>query len=189
MARVARRRRARRRAFFYLLLALVVLAIVWRPGGGTRRETGGRAVPSHSLALAAGAPELILPVPGRTGSGFGWRLGPGGRVEFHTGVDIPAAEGTPVVAAAAGRVTKIADDPAGYGRYLIIDHGDGWETLYAHNAKITVVLGQRVEQGHPVARVGGTGNATRPHLHLELRFGGEPVDPLPHVVTSARAHP
>lgn len=167
---------------FVLLVALLAVFALRLSGvrrgpavSGAHRTASGR-----SLAIDTGAPSLTLPVAGRVTSGFGWRAGSGDSPEFHTGVDLPAAEGETVRAAAAGVVEQVAEEPEGYGRYLLINHGDGWATLYAHNSRILVVQGQPVRRGQPVARAGRTGNATSSHVHFELRFRGEAVDPLPH---------
>lgn len=177
-----RLRRSRRYGMFLCLLVLVAAVASLPPDGPLRWVARGvhRAVPGHSVAITTGAPALTLPVPARATSGFGWRVGDGGRREFHAGADLPADEGQVVLAAADGVVERVAEEPAGYGRFLVIDHRNGWETLYAHLSGVLVAEGDPVRRGQPVARAGRTGNATRPHLHLELRFRGEAVDPLPY---------
>jgi murein DD-endopeptidase MepM/ murein hydrolase activator NlpD len=118
------------------------------------------------------------PTAGRVGSGFGMRVHPITRVRrLHAGVDIGAPTGTPIVAAAAGVVTS-AGRAGGYGNLVKIDHGGGVETRYAHASVLLVRAGQRVERGQLIARVGSTGLSTGPHLHFEVRVGGQPVDPL-----------
>jgi murein DD-endopeptidase MepM/ murein hydrolase activator NlpD len=117
------------------------------------------------------------PVEGPITSGYGMRMHPIlGERRMHTGIDIGAPYGTPIKAAAAGRVIR-ADYYSGYGNCVILDHGGGMTTLYAHCSAILVSVGQDVEQGHVIARVGATGLATGPHLHFEIRQGGKPIKP------------
>lgn len=99
----------------------------------------------------------------------------------HAGIDIGDAQGNPVVAAAAGTVTRVRNDPDGYGLYLDIDHGNGWTTRYAHNSKILVSVGQTVTQGQQIARVGSTGASSGPHLHFEVRKNGSAKNPLSYL--------
>jgi len=110
-------------------------------------------------------------------SGFGRRVHPvTGDHRFHTGVDLRAAEGAPIRAAAGG-IVRDAGPRGGYGKAVEIDHGDGTTTLYAHASQLLVHKGQRVDEGQPVGLVGQTGVATGPHLHFELRRHDHPVDP------------
>ena len=94
----------------------------------------------------------------------------------HTGLDIGAASGTPILAAAGG-VIKYASPMGTYGNLVIVSHGNGVETYYAHCSKILVSVGQQVSSGDKIALVGSTGNSTGPHLHLEVRINGQPVNP------------
>jgi murein DD-endopeptidase MepM/ murein hydrolase activator NlpD len=87
---------------------------------------------------------------------------------MHTGIDLIVTEGTPVLAAAAGRVLLV-DEVSGYGLTVVVDHGQGWQTLYAHLFEIAVQPGEQVERGQPLGRVGESGRASTPHLHFELR--------------------
>lgn len=120
---------------------------------------------------------FISPMAGAYTSGFGWRVHPVTGVRtFHTGLDIRARSGTPVHAAGAGVVT-VAADLAGYGLTVVIDHGNGLTTLYAHNSRLVVRQGQRVVKGQRIAYSGRTGTATGPHLHFEVRRNGTPEDP------------
>lgn len=96
----------------------------------------------------------------------------------HGAVDIAAPTGTPVYAAAGGTVTKVGYDYGGYGNYMVIDHGNGMETLYAHLSKIDVTEGQRVHQNDQIGLVGSTGRSTGPHLHFEVRIGDQKVNPF-----------
>jgi murein DD-endopeptidase MepM/ murein hydrolase activator NlpD len=101
---------------------------------------------------------------------------------MHTGVDLIVAEGTPVHAARSG-VVVLADSVAGYGLTVLLDHRDGWQTLYAHLRDLAVQPGQRLGRGEVLGWVGATGRASTPHLHLELRRRGagavEALDPQP----------
>jgi murein DD-endopeptidase MepM/ murein hydrolase activator NlpD len=121
---------------------------------------------------------LLRPVAGRITSGFGYRIHPIlGVRKMHTGVDIAASTGTPIQAAAPGRVIH-SGEMGGYGRCIIIDHGGGVATLYGHCSSLSVWAGQQVKQGQTIGRVGTTGLTTGPHLHFEVRRNGTPVDPL-----------
>lgn len=124
---------------------------------------------------AAGA--WIHPVEGRVSSPFGPRRLEGeAEARLHAGLDIAAPTGTPIRAARGGTVT-FAGRRGGYGNTVVIEHGGGLSTLYAHAASIDVAEGDRVRAGAPIATVGSTGRSTGPHLHFEIRRDGEPVDP------------
>ena len=99
----------------------------------------------------------------------------------HQGLDLGADKGTPVVAVRDGVVVYAAAGMRGYGKTVIVDHGDGWQTLYAHNSSLLVRTGERVRAGASIARVGRTGNATGDHLHFEMRNNGRAVDPIVHL--------
>lgn len=107
----------------------------------------------------------------------------------HAGLDIRGEPGQEILAARAGRVVFCGDRLSGYGKMVILDHGEGMQTLYAHDEEILVRLGDEVEPGQPIARVGKTGNATTEHCHFEIRKDTLPVDPLPYLETVARAEP
>ncbi|TVR65587.1 MAG: M23 family metallopeptidase [Gemmatimonadales bacterium] len=126
----------------------------------------------------------ILPTAGAITSGFSHsRMHPiHHEARPHTGIDISAPTGTPILAAAQGRVT-FAGRRAGYGLTVIVDHGFGYSTLYAHASEVKVRAGQEVSRGDVIARVGRSGIATSPHLHYEVHVGGRPVDPRNYLLT------
>jgi len=133
-------------------------------------------------AAASPAPELANPVPGaRLTSGYGDRWNPITKARgHHDGVDLGAREGTPVLSPGPGVVrvaTESYDAAPHLGTVVIVDHGDGLATLYAHLASLAVSAGQRVDPGTTLGTVGATGDVTGPHLHLEVRDHGELVDP------------
>jgi murein DD-endopeptidase MepM/ murein hydrolase activator NlpD len=115
---------------------------------------------------------LIWPVQAPITSPFGWRWG-----RMHEGIDLGAAYGTPIHAAAAGTVIYCGWEE-GYGNFVVIDHGGNLATAYGHQSRIAVTCGQHVEQGQVIGYVGSTGHSTGPHLHFEVRVDGNPVDPL-----------
>ena len=126
---------------------------------------------------------FIWPVPGYTtiSSPFGMRVHPiTGVYKLHTGTDVPAPKGTNFLAMNSGTVIK-AGFNAAYGNMVIIDHGGGIATVYAHGDEVLVSLGQEVKQGEPVLKVGSTGYATGPHAHFEIRINGEYIDPMKYV--------
>ena len=117
------------------------------------------------------------PVNGRLMDGFGHRSDPfSGEGAMHTGVDISAAFGTPVKATGDGIVT-FANWNGGYGRCVVVDHGNGYQTWYAHLSRMDVVEGDEIRQGEVVGRVGTTGRSTGAHLHYEVRIHSTPVNP------------
>jgi murein DD-endopeptidase MepM/ murein hydrolase activator NlpD len=119
-----------------------------------------------------------LPVHGRLTSGFGERFHPIlGYVRFHDGVDLAAPAGTPIVAAADGRVMG-AGWRGGYGQEVQIAHADGLETLYGHMSRIATHAGEFVRKGEVIGYVGSTGLSTGPHLHFEVTRNGRPVNPM-----------
>lgn len=121
----------------------------------------------------------IWPLPGYSpGSAYGWRIHPiWGDMRFHAGEDIGAPSGTPILAADSGIATVISDNGNGYGNYIMINHGGGRVTLYAHMSGFAVSNGASVTQGQVIGYVGSTGNSTGPHLHFEVRVNGATTDP------------
>ncbi|HEX5416811.1 MAG TPA: peptidoglycan DD-metalloendopeptidase family protein [Chloroflexota bacterium] len=128
---------------------------------------------------ADGAPALIWPAVGPITTPFGvkgneWKEG------FHMGLDIGASYGSPIVAAASGAVeTAALDTEHGYGNEVLINHGGGWETRYAHMSKLVAKPGEQVKQGQIIGYVGDTGFADGPHCHFEVIRNGKWVDPRP----------
>lgn len=139
-------------------------------GGGS--SSNGGFVPSNG--------QLSRPVNGPITSGFGYRPSPipGLPLYNHTGVDFGAPMGTPIRAAADGRVIIAGWSNLGYGNYVVIDHGNGISTLYGHNSSLAVSQGQIVSRGQVIAYCGMTGYATGPHCHFEVRINGTPVNPM-----------
>ena len=131
--------------------------------------SGSYSPPSDSTPSAAG---LIWPVSGPVTSPFGMRWG-----RMHEGIDIGVGYGTPIHAAASGRVIY-AGWMEGYGNLVAIDHGRGMSTAYGHQSRIAVSNGQTVSQGQVIGYVGCTGHCFGPHLHFEVRINGTPVDPM-----------
>jgi len=131
--------------------------------------------------------EFLWPVPGYSTitSKFGWRT-LYGKANWHTGIDISGYNvyGKNIVAANSGTVIKAVTSyvpKKGYGKYVIIDHGGGYTTLYGHCSSLLVKVGQTVKRGDPIALVGSTGNSTGPHLHFGIYINGKEVDPLPYL--------
>jgi murein DD-endopeptidase MepM/ murein hydrolase activator NlpD len=119
----------------------------------------------------------VWPLNAKVSSSFGFRKDPlTGKKKFHEGMDLAAKEGTDVKAVMAGRV-QIVDDQKGYGKVVVLDHGQGYTTLYAHNSDITVKTGDWVQKGSTIAKVGSTGRSTGPHLHFEVIKDGQKLDP------------
>ena len=156
-----------------------------RTRGALRRFQRSAGLPADGVAGAGTLAALRSPLPrlpislawparGPLGSLFGPR-----GFGFHAGVDIAAAAGTPVAAAAPGRVVWAGYRAGGWGLLVTIAHRDGVRTMYAHLSRVGVRLGERVGAGARVGRVGATGDATGPHLHFEVRLRGAAVDPLP----------
>lgn len=138
----------------------------------------GIAIGSAPAASAATTPPVVAALdPSAVSSPYGWRGDPfTGQARFHAGTDLRLAYGTPVAAPAAGTV-NFAGERGGYGTTIVIDHGNGRETLFAHLSSLDARVGDRVEAGQTIARSGNSGRSTGPHLHVEVREDGRPVDP------------
>lgn len=168
---------------------------VFVPGAGRMLD-----VPPYPAPL----PDVAVPAPPepeieeRGAGDFQWPVGGGEilsrfgarrRTHRHAGLDIRGRPGQEVVAAQGGVVTFSGSTRTGYGKLVIIDHGGGFESLYAHNSENLVAAGDEVAQGQTIARVGRTGNATTAHTHFEIRRGGVPIDPLPYFLSVAEVRP
>lgn len=141
---------------------------------GNNSSSGGGNNPSYQGG------KFAWPVPSThsISSSYGYRIHPiTGNKKLHAGIDIPGQAGDTVVAAESGTVI-VAEYSSSYGNYVIIDHGSGLTTLYAHNTSLNVRAGQKVQRGQQIARVGTTGLSTGNHLHFEVRVNGSTVDPM-----------
>lgn len=151
---------------------LFLLAPASEPGAGA----GGGVLASTAVRLDGVRPALRWPLASRVvvGSAFGARDG-----RRHEGIDLPAPTGTPVYAAADGRVAYAGNGVRGYGNMVVLRHAGDLLTVYAHNAVLLVSQGAPVRAGDRIALVGQSGRATGPHLHFEVRAGQIPQDPMP----------
>ena len=153
--------------------------MVWIPGVARELDV---EIASPPPAVAAG--EWIWPVPNGTVLST---YGAPRRTHRHGGIDIGAPHGRPVLATRAGRVVYSGAGLRGYGKTIILDHGEGMQSLYAHNSALLVSLGEGVDQGQSIARIGRTGNATADHCHFEIRVNERRVDPMRWVDHDRRA--
>lgn len=171
--------------------------------------TGGPALPMDEMGIAAltaktnrleedlrayegilrerGYTPTAWPVDGTLEGGFGGRRNPfgGSGYEFHSGQDIEAPWGAPVVAGASGRVSFVGWQN-GYGQLVVVDHGGGLTTRYGHLSHIDVELNQTVSRAQLLGKVGSTGRSTGPHLHYEVRINDQAVNPLPYLLLSTK---
>jgi len=142
----------------------------WSRRSATRE--GGKVRPNYE------ATAVPLPVGQTVTSAFGWRADPlTGEGRFHKGVDVRAAYGQQIPAVANGTVVS-AGPAGGYGLSVVIEHGSGIRTRYAHLSEVKVKAGEAVSRGQDIGRVGNSGRSTGPHLHFEVLAGGRPVDPV-----------
>jgi murein DD-endopeptidase MepM/ murein hydrolase activator NlpD len=172
--------------------------------------TGGPALPLDEMGLATltakmgrleedlrayeavlrqrGYTPTVWPVDGTLEAGFGGRRNPfgGSGYEFHSGQDIEAAWGVPVVAGASGRVSFVGWQN-GYGQLVVVDHGGGLTTRYGHLSHIDVEVNQTVSRAQLLGKVGSTGRSTGPHLHYEVRINDQPVNPLQYLLLSNKS--
>ncbi|MFZ1422825.1 MAG: M23 family metallopeptidase [Saprospiraceae bacterium] len=112
-------------------------------------------------------------------SGYGIRLHPVHKInKMHEGIDFAAPAGTAIQATGNGRIIKIENKSSGYGRNVLIDHGFGYQTLYAHMKEVKVRQGEKVKKGQLIGLIGSTGTSTAPHCHYEVRYHGKPVNPV-----------
>lgn len=144
---------------------------------------------SENAEILEHTPTLRPVDGGYISSGFGIRRDPyTKRMSAHQGIDISEPTGAPVMAAAAGRVI-FASRYYNYGKFVVIDHGNGYQTAYGHLSRIDVRDGQLVAKGQDIGKVGMTGRATAPHLHYEVRQDGQPVDPSDYFFDDVAASP
>ncbi|SES85472.1 peptidoglycan DD-metalloendopeptidase family protein [Anaerobranca gottschalkii] len=143
-----------------------------KPVAAQRTVVPSRSGVTTTVASIPTFRNLLWPVNGVITSPYGWRRNPfnSAQTQFHRGLDIGASRGTPILAATSGKVVH-SGWLSGYGYTVILEHDNNY-TLYAHASSLSVKKGQWVEKGQEIARVGATGNATGPHLHFEIRIGG-----------------
>ena len=147
-------------------------------------SAGLRLLPASAFADSTYTPS-IWPVLGRITDGFGERLDPfSGEGAFHTGVDVSADYGAPVHVTADGMVVD-AGQHSGYGRVVIVDHGFGLTTWYAHLSSFAVMAGTRVRRGEVIGYTGISGRSTGPHVHYEVRVNNAPVNPRHYMKTAS----
>ena len=151
------------------------------PAGATATGTTAGLAGSAFGQTTAGSGTFTVPVAGPVTSPFGLRSSPGtGAQEFHEGIDIGAAQGAPIRAAASGTVS-FAGQMSGYGNVVIVQHAGGLATRYGHQSAMLVSAGQPVAAGEVIGAVGATGDATGPHLHFEVRLNDVAVNPAPYL--------
>lgn len=147
----------------------------WQPNSERLTAVWQRLTGNANVSDSA----LAYPCTGQVSSGYEWRYNAvTGQLEMHYGIDIVSAEGTSVQAARAGVVTEVANDPV-LGLYVLIDHGQGVSTKYAHLQSAAVQAGDQVVKGQDIAKVGKTGITKDAHLHFAVLINGQPEDPLP----------
>lgn len=173
--------RKTRRALAGVGLAPALILLAGCSSVYTRPPVGEGAPPREGPledVLASFVWPLATSDPAAVSSLYGTRRNPnGGGRRFHAGLDLQADEGTPVYAAAPGRVVR-SGRMRGYGNVVIVDHGADLQSLYAHHRRNLVGAGERVRRGQVIALVGHTGNAVGDHLHFEIRWRGSTVDPF-----------
>ncbi|MDP4187064.1 MAG: M23 family metallopeptidase [Bacteroidota bacterium] len=141
------------------------------------------------IALARNKQKMLASIPAiqpiplknlvRPASGFGWRIHPIYKIkEFHPGMDFVAAYGTKVIATGDGIASEVSSSYGGYGNKIVVNHGWGYQTLYAHLSRFNVHPGQRIKRGQVIGFVGSTGLSTAPHLHYEVHKNGSIVNPI-----------
>lgn len=128
-------------------------------------------------------PKEVLKYDVKLLSGFGMRVHPIQKIKrLHAGIDFTCPKGTSIHATANGTISKVMHSKTGYGRHVIINHGFGYETLYAHMDKIEVKEGQKVKRGQHIGTVGNSGASTGPHVHYEVHVNGKRVNPIDYVM-------
>jgi murein DD-endopeptidase MepM/ murein hydrolase activator NlpD len=146
---------------------------------GTQLFIPGAKMKKDDLNIVLGLSDrFIYPIRGRLTSPFGWRNDPiSGVRRYHSAIDLAASHGTPIKAAMDGRISTVGLNST-YGKYIIITHGNGYQTMYAHMSGTSVKQGAYVYQGNEIGKVGSTGYSTGPHLHFAIYKNGRPVNPL-----------
>ena len=143
----------------------------------TRAATSSRGtMSSRGASIPTTGASFMRPIIGGTITSVYGKRSSG----FHTGLDLATSTGTPIYASASGTV-KFAGTQGGYGKLVIIDHGNGYQTYYAHCSAIYVTAGQNVNQGDNISAVGSTGNSTGPHVHFEIRYNGSTLNPQNYI--------
>jgi murein DD-endopeptidase MepM/ murein hydrolase activator NlpD len=138
---------------------------------------GARMAP-EALKLALGELLFIYPVRSRVTSPFGWRISPiTGQRHYHAALDLAGATGTTVKAAMDGTVSSVGVNPT-FGKFIILSHDGGYQTMYAHLSAVQARQGERVKQGGKIGEVGATGLSTGPHLHFAVYKNGRAINPL-----------
>jgi murein DD-endopeptidase MepM/ murein hydrolase activator NlpD len=153
--------------------------------GGVPLPKSKPEAPAETIQASTG-PVSASDIPARTGGKFSWPVqgpvlssfGPKDNGLHNDGINIAASAGTPVLAAEDGVVAYVGDELGGYGNLVLLRHGDGWVTAYAHNADVRVARGQRVSRGQVIATVGTTGDVAQPQSHFEIRKGQDAVNPM-----------
>lgn len=161
--------------------AAAAAAAAAKSNSGTSSSSSSSGTTAASTQFVGGTFTLPAPSYTRISSYYGYRIHPiTGTRKLHTGVDFAAASGSKCVAAGAGTVIY-AGWYSGYGNTVIIDHGGGISTLYAHNSSLTVSKGTKVSKGQQIAKIGSTGNSTGPHCHFEVRVNGKHTNPMSYL--------
>jgi murein DD-endopeptidase MepM/ murein hydrolase activator NlpD len=148
-----------------------------------------KSAPAASSGAAADTEVAAIPNASKSGGRFQWplqgevvsRFGAKIGGQQNDGINIAGEPGAKVVAADGGVVAYSGNELRGFGNLLLIRHADGWITAYAHNQKLLVKKGDKVQRGQPIATVGATGNVESPQLHFEIRRGSDPVDPMTYL--------
>jgi murein DD-endopeptidase MepM/ murein hydrolase activator NlpD len=160
----------------FILLAICLIGFFLLPLAGSYTNAAQNEKKANDKKI-----NLIIPLKGHVSELFGSRKSPvTGKEVFHEGMDITAEKGTPILAAASGKVVK-AEYVAKYGYRVTLQHNDGYSTIYAHCDKILVKEGQSVKSGDTIATCGETGSDTGPHLYFELRKDGKTINPYPYL--------
>jgi murein DD-endopeptidase MepM/ murein hydrolase activator NlpD len=155
--------------------------VLFLPGGKMGKEELNKALGVGLVAPGATGETFAWPIRGRLTSPYGWRDDPFTGVRtYHAALDMAATLGTPVKASMAGKVSSVGVNSV-YGKFIIITHNNGYQTMYGHMSSTSVTQGETVKQGAKIGEVGSTGRSTGPHLHLALYKNGRAVNPLDYL--------